>query len=866
MPRPTLPSYSSSENLVFHPAFKAATEEAITRKGLTGTIEIKGQYSSPTGPVDFVLFNTTIQRVLLPIEIKRTQGSVRGPGRRQARDYWMNLVCATPFYCTSNLELIELFRNDPLRPRTSAQRVQLSNPHTGQLGITPANDLYDKLVLCIEEILDFALGRSNPVYIAGLVQFQSSIENVRNSASDWHKMFIPACFEYIRGTASWGGSLATRIASWKAAQYFISNPQQLNQLGSALDFEHVFKSPAPNPGDPVAFAQPVLKEVYESGRALGKGDDIAELVNEALAPYGLGIIETDVELAQLLAVVARVALGRDLESGEEVLDPGAGSGRILTALPLTAFPGLTPCQVRAIEKEQLFAESLSLRLGLTFSSVISPTNSPKVKISPIESVDPSEFENVRLVVMNPPFVSGVQAATLKVPFINRIGAVSGSPSKLNNGQIALEALFLELIWDLVKSGTIIATVFPFQHLCRRSEEVIELRRFLIETFALTHVVIYPSVGLFQEVIKQTVLLIGNKGANVDDIKVVEVQKRVADVDFSEMLNQMLAGNLQPTHGVSVRSVPKAELVSSVSDGWKGVFGSGAVSQAFVSRYMVGFPSIEDIGSANVTRGTVGNHGNTKLTVFNSSSPRYPSVVGLIPSLWLRPVLNTTESMPRALTSVNAPQMSFMPPSSAYTPGTADNQTLRLIVQQYLSVHVPSSGSQSARIKTEDEIISDLQADQRDPGAGWVLIQRASRTKGEVGLLDQSGVLLSTNVPMIKLSDIRERELLASWILSVFGQIQLEILGVSQEGMRKLEISLIKGIRYPDFSTVPANIEASLRSNLMTEPALSFSQIQQRPSDQLWAEVIASTDPSTCLVQAFELFQQLVEERQNFGNG
>jgi len=851
--------------MVFHPAFKAAAEEAIARKGLTASIEIKGQYPSPTGPVDFVLFNSATQRVLLPIEIKRTQGSVRGPGRRQARDYWMNLGCATPFYCTSNLELIELFRDDALRPRTSAQRIKLLNAHAGQLGVTATNDLYDKLILCIEEILDLLLGVSSPTYMTGLVQFQTNIENVVGNASAWHKIFIPACFEYIRGAASMGGQLSTRIASWRAADFFQSNPQRLNQLGSAVDFEHIFKNPAPDPSDPIAFAQAVLKEVYESGKALGQGDDIAELVNEALAPVGLGIIETDVELAQLLAIVARVALGRDLEPNEEVLDPAAGSGRILTALPLTAFPRLTPRQVRANEKEQLFAESLSLRLGLTFASVISPMNSPVVTILPIESVNPTDVTNVRLVVMNPPFMSGVQAASLKGPFVSRIRAVSGRASQLNNGQIALEALFLELVWHLVQPETIIATVFPFQHLSRRSDEVVELRRFLVDTFALTHIVIYPSVGLFQEVIKQTVLLVGKKGARAEDVKVVEVQKRVSDVDFSEMLNQMLAGNLQPTHGVLVKSVPRVDLVSSVSDGWKGVFGSGAVSQAFVRRYMNGFSSIANLRAANVTRGSVGNHGNTKLTVFNSPNPLYPGVVSMIPPLWLRPVLNTTENMPRSLTSVSAPQMSFLPPPSAYQIGTANNRTLRMIVQQYLSVYVPTPGSQARRIKTEDEIISDLQADQKDPGSGWVLIQRASRTRGEVGLLEQNNVLLSTNVPMVKLPTDRERELLASWILSVFGQIQLEILGTSQEGMRKLEISSIKGILYPDFSTIPASIETALRSNLMPESSLSFSQIQQRTSDQLWAEVIAPADSTVCLVQAFDIFQQLVEERQNFGN-
>ncbi len=337
------------------------------------------------------------------------------------------------------------------------------------------------------------------------------------------------------------------------------------------------------------------------------------------------------------------------------------------------------------------------------------------------------------------------------------------------------------------------------------------------------------------------------------------------IDFSEMLHQMQAGSLQPTHGVSIKSISRNDLMSSLSKGWKEIFGSGNLSQLFIERYMNGFFSVLAFRRGYVRRGAVGNQGDTTLTVFDLSSPRYSSVVDMIPRPWLRPVLNTTKEMPRSLSSDTAPQMSFLPPPSAYQAGTSDHRTLRSIIQEYQSVHVPTSARQARRTHTEDEIISGLKASQRDSGSGWVLIQRASRTKGEVCLLEQEGILLSTNVPMIKLPTNRERELFASWMLSVFGQIQLEILGTSQEGMRKLEMSSIKGLLYPDFSSISAGIESVLRSNLMTEPALSFSQIEQRPSDKLWAEVIAPNDVEACLNQAFELFQQLVDQRRGFGS-
>ncbi|WP_155722708.1 BpuSI family type II restriction endonuclease, partial [Acinetobacter venetianus] len=131
---PRLPTYLDLENAVFHPVFEYAMKEALKLKKLD-YVEVRKQYSSPTGPIDIVLFNSRSQKVILPIEIKRTQSNVRGGGRRQARDYWQNLgnECETAFYCVSNLELTELFRFDTTRPKTTAQQVKLENPISGDL-------------------------------------------------------------------------------------------------------------------------------------------------------------------------------------------------------------------------------------------------------------------------------------------------------------------------------------------------------------------------------------------------------------------------------------------------------------------------------------------------------------------------------------------------------------------------------------------------------------------------------------------------------------------------------------------------------------------------------------------------------------
>lgn len=865
MVRPLLPSYSSPENTHFHPPFKAAMEDVLSARGLSHIV-VKQQYPSPTGPIDLVLYNTLTKKVLLPIELKRSQSSVRGGGRRQARDYWTNLGsgCESKFYCASNLELTELFRFDAHRPKTSAQRILLQNPIAGKLGLTPESDFYDQLIIGLNEILDLVTGVASHSYAtAGLPEFQLNIESSITNPSQWHQLFVPVCFEYIRGAATRISQLRPLSGGWKEASFFNSAPNRLLDLGKLIDFEHIFKNPAPNPNDPLAFAQAVLKEAYESGKELGNGDDIAEIVNEILAPSGLGIVETDVELAQLLAITARDALGRELTATEEVLDPASGSGRLLTALPLTAFPAISPKQIKANEKEILFAESLSLRLGLTFASVISPLNAPSVSISGIELIDPAYLEKVRVIVMNPPYLSGVQSVTIKGLFTNRIRTITGADPFLNIGQVALEILFLELVWHLAQEGTVIATVFPYQHLCRPSAEVVAFRQFLATKFALTHIVIYPRTGLFEDVIKQTVLLIGVKGASGSAVKVVEVQKQVGDLDMAELLSNLTVGSATPTHGVSIRSVPRIDLIAAASEGWKGIIGSGTRTVAFMDKYMSGFRSVESRG-IDVTRGCLGNQGNTPLTVFNPSLPKYPTVIAKIPTTWIRPALNSSKNMPRILNSTSAPQGSFLPPASAYNQGHQDNLILNSIVQEFQAVEMPRSGSQAVAIKSVSQIFIDLKGDQVDQGADCVLIQRASRTKGEVGLVNSNGILISTNLLIIKVPEVSNRELMASWFLSVFGQLQLELYGTSQEGMRKLEVSSIKNVLSPNIDSIELGLSSKLRRLVKSEPAILFNKIQHRETDVIWAEIVDPTSPAECLAQAFELFQELVDDRKGFG--
>ncbi|HFI1906128.1 TPA: BpuSI family type II restriction endonuclease [Enterobacter roggenkampii] len=866
MSRPSLPNYQDSENENFHPVFKKAAEEAISAKGLTDEICIKSQFPSPTGPIDLVLFSNKSRKVILPIEIKRTQSSARGAGRRQARDYWSNLgvMCETKFYCVSNLEIIELFRFDKDKPKTLSQKIKLDNANVGLLIDTDENLFYEKLIDAIVEILDVVLGNKKFIYNSGLSQFQIIMETSVDDPQKWHKNFIPASFEYIRGASKYSENLKSKTELWKEAAFYSNNPERLNTLGGKINFNHVFTPPIPLiPNDSIAFKQQVLSEAFECGRLYGAGDDIAELVNDILAPRGLGIVETDMELAQLISIFGKVSLGRALQSDELVLDPASGSGRLLTALPVLAFPSIQPYQLWANEIEKQFSESLSLRLGLAFSQIISNKNSSKITISPIESFSREDFSKIALVVMNPPFVSGVQSSIRKIPFIKKIEELTGNNSLLNHGQVALEILFLELMWSLVKDDVSIVTVFPAQHLYRISKEAQAFRDFLINKFSLSYIVLYPSKGLFSNVIKQTVLLIGRKNIAHDHVKVVEIQRQVSDIDLNELMTGLEMNSEDHMPGIHIHKIPKENLLDSNETGWRNLVG-GKRAGTFINDYMSSLSVVSDLPKKYVRRGTIGNGGNTKLTVFHTQKPNFPEQLTIIPKDWLMPVLNTTENMPRILTLNNAPQMSFLPPIEAYLEGTAENLQLQNIVRAYMEMPIVTKGKQAKRKHNFEEIVTKLQRDQKDFGGGWVLIQRASRVKGDVSVLEDDGVLLSTNVPMIKLNTKEERRLFASWMLSIFGQLQLEYYSTPQEGMRKLEMGSISKLKYPNFSNIESQIKNRLLKLFDDMPAKEFLNPKLNESDYLWAKIIHPSNPDECLEIALDIFSELIDERRGFG--
>lgn len=117
-----------------------------------------------------------------------------------------------------------------------------------------------------------------------------------------------------------------------------------------------------------------------------------------------GEVATDLELASLAAVLAKMSNGA-LANGKKICDPAAGSGNLICS-SINIF-NAEPNQLIANDINPKLIELLSLRLGLSFPKVIAKPNVAQITTEDIVNLNKSDFKDVDVVLLNPPFVAGI---------------------------------------------------------------------------------------------------------------------------------------------------------------------------------------------------------------------------------------------------------------------------------------------------------------------------------------------------------------------------------------------------------------------------------------------------------------------------
>ncbi|MEK6706061.1 MAG: BpuSI family type II restriction endonuclease, partial [Bdellovibrionota bacterium] len=403
-----IPKYSDDELSVFHPYFRACFDEALRELVLEDDFALQGPFTTRSGQADFALVRIVDSRVLLPIEIKRSPADLRLQGRRQARDYWNNIGPRRegPYFLATNLEIVELFKSDSQRAITESQLLETRLALVGKFATTRPSDFFLRLKASLCEILEIVVNGVVVPYVASVQGFAESLNAVKGEPVRWQQTQALFAFEYLRSALNEFDAYRPEVRTWSKAENYLNNLTRLHDLVSRIDFEPAFQDLEHPLSPALTVSSEALREAYLAGGNEGSGDDFSGVVNEILGNVP-GLVETDADLARLVAGFARLNLNSDRNEDFKVLDAGAGAGALTIALKEFAFKSLKLSQIVAVEKEPRLKGILAIRLGLHFIDSLILNVRPNFHARKLEEIDPIDLQAVKLVITNPPFFSAV---------------------------------------------------------------------------------------------------------------------------------------------------------------------------------------------------------------------------------------------------------------------------------------------------------------------------------------------------------------------------------------------------------------------------------------------------------------------------
>lgn len=853
-----VPRYIDDEVRVFHPYFETAMAKALHDAGIEKEIELVHHWSKRgfSGIIDFVLLNPSSNKILLAMELKKTPTDLVRQGRRQARNYLENLGTSrgSDFYLASNLEKVELFKHTMERPITSSQLVKTNYSHVGSLDSSNAEVFYENLVKALTEVLELIEGNDGTLFASNVIGLLNALEvNVQNEEK-WRYAITSYLHDFARGALNiqTGVEFTDKLANQENdirtsditnGLLKIGIPIHLNDINSEL------------------FNQRELSEIvagaFEAGKADPKCDELSSIINE----FGTnvlqipGAIETDLVLAKLLFIHT---IPDGYKPNSKVLDPGSGSGNLLFAA-LEMNKDIKAQSIVAVESSYIYIDVLKTKLNLHFANSFSSDNHPLVLHTSIEDAPQKVFSEAQIILMNPPFIRGIDAVTQKNRLRILLKELHNVDSILTEQQLGYECGLLEFITFSTSKGSEFGTIFTKNSLTRSDSA--SFRRFLINEFGLHTVVSYPTKDLFNGAQKETVILAGKIGTKGHDVKFIQFQEGLEKLSFETVDNYEKFANLNSQHFQS-NTYSSESLLADATEGWKKyLIGDDLEISKLFESCSLPFEVISE--NHTIFRGSIGNIGASDL-LFN---PR-KSVIETsneMPLKWisleerdLEVAAKNSDVVPRILNR-NQGETGFYV-EEIENKQLAKEKKIKLATDYVAGkVHASNSGTQRRRSLSISDV-QDILNSSKPVSGNLVLVPRAQRVKAQISISLNHNIMISTNFLVIETSSPKEARLLGSWLLSIFGQIQQEALGINQEGMRKIEKAQLQMLLVPDFKSLSPTDEDELLANFDTEDAMNLGQPCIRRIDEIWARILVPEDFEIYLQTIFIKFASLCSNR------
>jgi type I restriction-modification system DNA methylase subunit len=844
----------------FHPVCERALNEALASLDLDNKYKTEHHRYVGSLEMDLVITNKVTNKIFCVVEVKRTIPAVYSSRYQyQAMNYVQSLRDAekeTNYYILTNLECSCLFLYSSQRQNVYDQLIQPGYVFNHRFEDVSEDIFRRDLALHYKSLLQRILNQ-NTNYLLSFSNFASIVRESMPSLLRWNSSLVFMFYEYIRGSFNEIG----RRDLYDIKQ-FRNDINAICREASRVNFKGIFGFDSNEYDATYKPAEVILGDLYKLGQNYKDAELICNVMHQVISSGHTheGEVPTDIELAQTLISIVKT-FKPSISAGHNITDPAAGSGTLLSAAS-SAYPDIQPSQIQANDINERLLQLLSLRIGLNFVSTVKISNSPVIKTQDISKLDVSFFENTEVIVLNPPYLSAVAEGCQrrKSALAARIKELTGYNSITNIGQAPLECPFIELVTDLVKPGTLIACIIPNTHISALGQSEVEFRKFLLDQFGLCMIFNYPQTNLFEEVIQNTSIFIGKAFQPQENIKFVQSLSIVSDIKqntIEEAIQNIQEGEetKELVDGLVGYLVPRKLLYEKVCDGWKFLDSVMGDVHSYVNEHIINntnlFCNIESAGYGDMYRGRVGNSGGSDL-LYITTKPSFIQECCNEIKHSLKPGLRNSD--------YNSFDVGFGD-HQFFDISNLDPSMVKDTIQLYLTKY-ETQQKQSQKKKSVDEWYNILKKETKHSvPVNSVLLPRGTRRFASTYITTKK-TYLSTNFVAIETSSYSEAKILASWMCTVFYQLQLETTCKNQSGMRKLEVENITKTFVPKISSMsPVDIERICNTEITDFYDLKNPSI--RRIDIEWAKVITQNeDVEGLLDEAIRYLTILAKNRES----
>lgn len=838
------PTYQDSEVKCFHPIVEKSLNKALEALGVSDKYIVKHHDYVSNVEVDFVIKNKETKKSLCVIEVKRTPAAVKSQRYQVQAKSYVDLMPTTqiekPYFILTNIECSYLFKCDK-----SITQVYKLIVKPGLINNVMFKDIRSEAELIrlsaehYKAMLQVVLNDSG-VYDNDINDIIEQISSSKDDYEVWKSNFAKIAYEYIRGAFS---SLHNDI-SIKDIRQYQQHIDSLRDVFKRIDFEGIFNRP--KYANTPKIGNEILSSTYNLGKTETDADELVSTLHSIISEghHQEGEVPTDIELARLMLVIAKKYCPK---INGCVCDPAAGSGNLISCVG-EVYEDIKPYQIKANDYKPQLLQLLSLRLGLKFAHSIKPDNAPQISAENVINLSAEYFNDIDLILLNPPMVSGVTDPIRKQEFYNNI-----QNAKTNIGQVPLECAFLEYINNKIKDGAVTVTLMPKTHLTALGDFAVALRKFLLEDFGLCCVFDYPSTGIFKSVAKATVMLVGRKNTKCEEIVSLSSIVPIPDIT-PDTINRLLSNGIDgdSIDGIEYKKIAYTELENAIEDGWRSFNSIMTEADTFIknellpSKYM---RKVHDVCGLNISRGKVGNNGLTNI-LFLSSNKNYRNISSLLKDKLCAGMHNAKyEEL-----EVEKGDSRFFN-IKCFTPQER-NEIIRMSLK---TKRAESKQQRKQKSKTEIFKILTTESNNSCVPANTILIPRNLRATGRVYRCTEE-TFVSTNFFTIQGLSEEEAMLTSSWMSTVFYQICCERYCKNQEGTRKMEKKEISETLIPNTANIPIEDKERILKLSIFEGFAILKTPEIRSVDKVWAEILFRDRREMILDKAKDLLTRLANAR------